>query len=125
VTLVLLRHPDADRHGHALSRAAIRQDLLLPLLRPEAGAEDEACLLDFLPQLLDVGEALVGAPPGEDDGELLSPVAIRPPAPANLPQLRRDHLEHLIAHVVPVPVVDALEVVHVQHGDRVVSAESE
>src|SRR5436309_987724 len=123
VALVRLRDPDADRHRDALPGAPVGQHFLLLFLGAEPGPEDEARLLDGLPQRLEVGEGLLGAPPGEDHRELLAAVAVGLSPPAHLRQLRGDHLEHLIADVVPMLVVDALEVVHVEHRHGVVTAE--
>src|SRR5205085_150882 len=123
MALALLGHADADGHRHALAGAPVGQHLLLLLFGAEPGPQDEARVLDGLAQLVQVRETLLRVPAGEDHRELLAAVAVGLPAARHLSQLRRDHPEHLIADVVPMPVVDALEVVHVDHRHAVVPAQ--
>ena len=64
-------------------------------------------------------ERLLRILPGEQHGKLLAAIPERPSASAHLAQPGADHPEQLIAHVVAVLVVEALEVIDVHHGDRV------
>src|SRR6266700_7530628 len=125
VALVFLRHADADGDGHALPRAPVRHHLLLLALRAESGAEDKARVLDRLAQCLEVRQALLRGLAGEDEGEFLTAVAVRLAPAADLGELRRDHLQHLVADVVSVLVVDPLEVIHVDHRDAVLPAHAQ
>lgn len=51
------------------------------------------------------------------DGELLAAVTMSTAPAAHALQARGDQPEHLVAGLVPVGVVELLEVVHVEHRD--------
>jgi hypothetical protein len=51
--------------------------------------------------------------------ELFAAVAVGDAAAAHLREAPRDQLEHLVADVVPMGVVEFLEMVDVHHRDRV------
>src|SRR5208282_5083566 len=57
--------------------------------------------------------------PRKQDGELFSAHAVSLPATADPGQPRSNHAEHLVAGVVPVGVIEALEVVDVSNGNGV------
>ena len=59
----------------------------------------------------------------EEHGELLAAVTVGASAAAHHFQRDADLPQQLVAHVVAVLVVEALEVVDVHHGDRVLAAE--
>src|SRR5216110_3061433 len=116
VPVVTLRH--ADAHGDGDLRACFA-----PLVdfhfgpRSEAAAHGKAAGLDSLPELLEVREALLGPLAGKHEGELLTAVTIRRPAAGGLCQARGDEPERVVACIVPVGVVEALEVIDIDHGD--------
>ena len=50
------------------------------------------------------------------DREFLAAIPKRPAATSDLPQTRSDQAEHLVADVMPVLVIEPLEVVDVHHA---------
>src|SRR5438093_8612496 len=60
-------------------------------------------------------QALVLALAGEDEGKLLSTVAIGGPAARRLREPGGDESEHVVAGVMAVGVVEALEVIDIDH----------
>ena len=93
--------PDRDRHR-----------------QPGVGLDREMCAFDERPQLLGQGSPFLDAGLGQDQHEFLAAVAADQVAG---PQVARDDLghpaQHDVATLVPVAVVDHLEMVDVDEGD--------
>ena len=70
-------------------------------------------------QLFQVGQRFPHTFVRKEDGELFAAEAIGAAAAADLLNLRGDHLQHLIADIMTVGVVDLLEMIDVDHGEGV------
>src|SRR5437588_11857976 len=118
----------ADRHRdrqHLLGRqGAAALAALLGLLRAVLAADRHPVALDRAAQRLELRQRLAEVAGGKDHAELLAAVAVGDAAAAHLRQARADELEHLVADIVTVGVVELLEVVDVDHGDGVALAEA-
>ena len=115
------RDADADGDREAL-RAARRAAPALARTGPPrtvGGAQRHPVAGDVRAQLLEVRQRLVHVLPREEDGEFLAAVAERDAAAADPGEARGDELQHLVADVVTVGVVEFLEVVDVDHRHRV------
>src|SRR5262245_32233184 len=123
--VVTLGDADAHRHRYRVSPAPAAALALraAALARAVTRAHCHPVVLDFPAQRLQVGNRIVHPSAGKENGELLAPVAISEPAAADLGDMRRHQLEDLVSDFMAVGVVEAFEMVHVQHGDDVVAAE--
>jgi hypothetical protein len=93
------------------------------LRRAVAGAQRHPVGLDILAHRFQVRDRILRVLSGEQHGELLAAVAKGFAATAHAGNVRRHHLQDLVAEVVPVGIVEFLEVVHVEHRDGVAVAE--
>src|SRR5206468_6079709 len=105
-------HRDRDRLTGLPSLVVLRLDS-----RTEPPPHRKSARLDDFAQLLEMREALVLALAGEDERKFLAAVAIRGAAAGGLRQPRGDEAQHVVARVVPVGVVEALEVIDIDHRD--------
>src|SRR5437879_4347070 len=114
--MIPLRHADThgDHDGLATLTALVGFRLYA---RPESAPHREPVRLDHLAQLLDVGQAFLLAFAWVDERKLLPAVPIRRAAARCLRQPRGDESEDVVARVVAVRVVEALEVIDIDHGD--------
>ena len=69
-------------------------------------------------------QRLVERRPRKEHAEFLAAVAVGAAAAAHLGEPRSDELQHLVADVVAVLIVEILEMVDVDHRDRVAAAEA-
>src|SRR5436190_13888281 len=123
VPMIALGDADADGdHDRLTTLATLVGPGLEP--RPEPAPHGEPAGFDRLAQLLEVGHAFVLALAGVDEREFLAAVPIRGAAARCLREARRDEPEDVVSRIVPVGVVEALEVIDVDHGDRELSGES-
>src|SRR5437588_831409 len=114
----------SSRPARGRSRGALRAAARLGLLRAVLAADRHPVALDRAAQRLELRQRLAEVAGGKDHAELLAAVAVGDAAAAHLRQARADELEHLVADIVTVGVVDLLEVVDVDHGDGVALAEA-
>src|SRR6266851_4820346 len=114
--MIPLRHADAhgDHDGLATLTALVGFRLYA---RAESAPHREPAGLDRLAQLFEVGQAFLLAPAWVDERKLFTAVSICRAATGGLRQPRRDESEDVVARVVAIRVVEALEVIDVDHGD--------
>ena len=91
------------------------------LCRPVRVALGEAGLGHRLAHRFEVRDCVIAVAIGEQDGELLPAIAVRPTAAADGGEAAGDQAQHLVADVMAVGVVEGLDVVDVDHGDGVAS----
>jgi hypothetical protein len=117
----LVRLGDADTDGDRDRAPAARRahGLLRADLGPIVSTQGEGRLFDRLAKILDVRQRFLGRLAGEQHRKLLAPVAERPAAALGPGQGGADQAQHLVARGMTVLVVELLEVVDVDHRDRI------
>src|SRR5262252_4801991 len=74
---------------------------------------------DLLAQLFQMYDNFGGGFSGKQDREFLASATVGSPTPGHSGQVRGNEPQHLISRVVAVGVVESLEVVDVDNGDRI------
>jgi len=97
------------RHGRGLFRK--RRSFLWAALLPQRKSRT----LDGDPYSVQVHDRLVANFPREENGEFLAAIPVCFAASEHVAQFTSDELEDLVTHVMSMPVVELLEVVHVYH----------
>src|SRR3954466_5049212 len=120
--MIPLRDADADGNRDCRFGFTLLSLRLVP--RPEAAPHREAARFDGFAQLFEMRQALFGALAGEHEREFLAAVAIGRAAPRRLRQAGRDEAQYVITGIVAVGVVEALEMIDIDHGDGELPAQS-
>ena len=79
---------------------------------------------DATAQGFQVRQGLLDAVAAEEHRKFFAAVTEGAAAAAGIREVRGHHLEHVVADVVPVGVVEALEVIDVDHSDGIAPAEA-
>src|SRR5260370_1365197 len=85
-------------------------------LPPVPAAHCHSIVLDVLAQSLQVRQCLLERAIGKQNAELLAAVAVRRASALDRREAGGDELEHLVADMVAVCVVEQLEIVDVYHA---------
>src|SRR5206468_10607207 len=122
--MIPLRHANAHGDHDGLATLTAFVGFGFGDAGPEPAPHRELVRLDHLAQLFEVRQAFVLTLAREYQRKLLAAVAIRRSATGSLRQPRRDESEDVIARIVAVRVVEAFEVIDIDHGDGELSTQS-